>query len=221
MTQHNGHGETFINLLKTWMKWPTVHWCSSVPKASLFEGHQGQFLCLIGVGLEGAWLARDVYFVWIKCLLDDIILNFKKNVKKKKLNGITLSGFGIDSVSVTGSETTDSLLSLLAVASGCWSMDSMIGSVCTQNVKWETHLKGEASFYLLSAVFCSQELLDTIYSLIFLAGSCLAPVSWPLLMLWSMANYENGLFFFPRHICTYIFVISLICICQLTNQHCP
>lgn len=203
MTQHNGHGETSAAaiLLKTWMKWPTVHWCSSIPKESLLDGDRGQFLCLIGVGLEGAWCARDVYFIWIKCLLDDTILNKKKS--KKKLNGITLSGFGIDSVSVTGSETTDSLLSLLAVASGCWSMDSMIGSVCTQNVKWETHLKGEASFYLLSAVFCSQELLGTIYCLIFLAGSSLAPVTWPLLILWSMTNYENGCFFTP-HLQLYI-----------------
>lgn len=80
------------------------------------------------------------------------------------LNWITLCEFGIVSVSVTGSEMTDCELPLLAVVSRCWSMDSMIGSVCTQNVKWETHLKGEPSFYLLSVVCCSQKLCWTWFA---------------------------------------------------------
>lgn len=111
------------------------------------------------------WHTDDVYFTSVQ------IKNFNtKSVVIKEwsfyycLNWLTFCEFGIVSVSVTGSEMTDSELSLLAVVSRCWSMDSLIGSVCTWNVKWETHLEGEASIYLLSVVCCSQKLCWTRFA---------------------------------------------------------
>lgn len=114
--------------------------------------------------------------------------------------------FKIESPSVNLALTlcvSGSLLSLLAVASRCWSMDSKIGSVCTQNVDWETHLKGEASFYLLSAVFrnCAELNLQSD----FLGWFRLDLVLWPLLILWSFtwADKENRCFLKP-HLHLYI-----------------
>lgn len=168
-------------------------------RASIYGSEGGKEAAAGGTGQHVTWAWRIFILVQIKDLNIESVVT-KESSFYYCLNWINLFESGTVSVSVTGSEMTDSELSLLAVVSRCWSMDSMIGSVCTQNVKWETHLKGwSLLLFTLCSVLQSEAVLNMICRLIFLAGSCLASVIWPLLILWSitLANNQNERFLSP------------------------
>lgn len=130
------------------------NWLSTVPKQIFLIRREGLVSMVVRgerrqqlVGLDNTSHGRGALMTFFFILVQIKDLNIESVVTKESsfyycLNWINLFESGTVSVSVTGSEMTDSELSLLAVVSRCWSMDSMIGSVCTQNVKWETHLKG-------------------------------------------------------------------------------